>query len=97
MRSAARRSAPSLAAISRRDVLARAACGAAALPCIARWLESPLASAEYQPLNRYPRMVQEYFVRRVRELEAQRSKVLDAMTTRAEAEQYVKTVREKIR
>src|SRR5687768_18481674 len=49
------------------------------------------------PLNRFPRMVQEFFVQRENEVHQQRLNRLMELTTRAEAEAYVQTVREKIR
>jgi hypothetical protein len=49
------------------------------------------------PLNRFPRMVQEFFVERENEIHQQRLKRLAELTTRADAEAYVQTVREKIR
>jgi dienelactone hydrolase len=50
-----------------------------------------------QPLNRFPRMVQEYFVSRVRSIEQAALKKKAALKTRAQAEAYVREVREKIR
>jgi dienelactone hydrolase len=51
----------------------------------------------FAPLNRFPRMVQEFFVRRENEIQAQRLKTLAALATRSDAEAYVQTVRGKIR
>ena len=48
------------------------------------------------PLNRFPRMVQEFFVERENEVHQQRLKRLWELTTRADAEAYVQTVRKKI-
>ena len=48
-------------------------------------------------LNRFPRMVQEYFVGRVRASEHQRLVRLQGIQTREEAQAYVQEVREKIR
>jgi len=50
-----------------------------------------------QPLNRLPHMVQEFFVNRVREIQAERLKRLERLKTKADAEAYVREVREKIR
>ncbi len=50
-----------------------------------------------KPLNRFPRMVQEYFVHRVRHLSHRRLERLAALQTRADAEAYVRSVRAKIR
>jgi dienelactone hydrolase/pimeloyl-ACP methyl ester carboxylesterase len=51
---------------------------------------------EIEPLNRFPRMVQEYFVDQVRRVEAQADRRRAALSTRRDAEAYVKTVQEKI-
>jgi dienelactone hydrolase len=48
------------------------------------------------PLNRFPRMVQEFFVARENEVHQQRLKTLAALITRADAEAYVGAVRGKI-
>jgi dienelactone hydrolase len=49
------------------------------------------------PLNRFPRMVQEFFVERENGIHQERLKRLAGLSTRADAEAYVQTVREKIR
>jgi dienelactone hydrolase len=49
------------------------------------------------PLNRFPRMVQEFFVEQVRAAEQAGLQARAALRTRADAETYVQTVREKIR
>jgi dienelactone hydrolase/pimeloyl-ACP methyl ester carboxylesterase len=49
------------------------------------------------PLNRFPRMVQEYFVGRVRAAEQAGNEARAALRTRAEAEDYVQAVRLKVR
>ena len=48
-------------------------------------------------LNRFPRMVQEFFVERENEVHQQRLKRLAGLATRADAEAYVQMVRGKIR
>jgi len=48
------------------------------------------------PLNRFPRMVQEYFVESVHRIEQQANQRRAALKTRADAEAYVREVREKI-
>ena len=55
------------------------------------------ARAALQPLNRLPRMVQEYLVARARAAEQGGLRVREALRTRADAEAYVRSVREKIR
>lgn len=49
------------------------------------------------PLNRFPRMVQEYFVERVRAIEQASLAKKAALKTKADAEAYVRAVRMKIR
>ena len=55
------------------------------------------AVAKLPPLNRFPRMVQEYFVDRAREIERKSLAAKAALKTKADAEKYVRDVQEKIR
>ncbi|MBM3878869.1 MAG: hypothetical protein FJ387_04010 [Verrucomicrobia bacterium] len=55
------------------------------------------AAPELAPLNRFPRMVQEYFVGRLRQFEAAHDRAHAALQTRADAEAYVGSMQEKIR
>src|SRR5262245_46296170 len=57
---------------------------------------APATRPAIEPLNRFPRMVQEYFVRRVREAERAADVVRDSLRTREDAERYVADVRRKI-
>ena len=59
--------------------------------------QEALASAKLPPLNRFPRMVQEFFVDRVREIERKSLAAKAALKTKADAEKYVRDVQEKIR
>jgi len=59
-------------------------------------VESSSKSDSREPLNRFPRMVQEYFVKSVRQIENQANKRREALKTSADAEAYVRDVREKI-
>lgn len=52
--------------------------------------------ASLSPLNRFPRMVQEYFVQRVAAAQLAGIKEQQALKTRADAETYVRRVRESI-
>jgi cephalosporin-C deacetylase-like acetyl esterase len=52
--------------------------------------------AKMAPLNRFPRMVQEFFVRQVRAAEEVGEKARAALKTKADAEGYVRDVRKKI-
>ncbi len=56
----------------------------------------PGAGDPLPPLNRFPRMVQEHFVRRVREIEERSNRRRAALKTREDAETYVHEVRSKI-
>src|SRR5690606_35607775 len=49
-----------------------------------------------EPLNRFPRMVHEHFVKKVRSVEATGNEVRSAMKTKADAEAYVRDIRSKI-
>lgn len=48
------------------------------------------------PLNRFPRMVQEFYVQQVRDAERKNLAALDALTTKADAEAWVQRIRERI-
>ncbi len=67
-----------------------------AMPASAHGAEQP-AEPPLQPLNRFPRMVQEYFVRNVREAERRILSAQSDLRTKADAEAYVRDVRERIR
>jgi cephalosporin-C deacetylase-like acetyl esterase len=61
--------------------------------------QQPAGSSDthpFAPLNRFPRMVQEYFVGRENAVHQERLKRLAALSNRADAEAYVATVRKKI-
>jgi len=49
-----------------------------------------------EPLNRFPRMVQEYFVQSVRRIERRANQRREALKTAAGAEAYVHDIQEKI-
>ena len=66
-------------------------------PAYAMQAARPAETPPLVPLNRFPRMVQEFFVARENEIHQQRLKRLAELTTRADAEAYVQTVRRKIR
>ncbi|MBV9121958.1 MAG: hypothetical protein JO112_01200, partial [Planctomycetes bacterium] len=62
--------------------------------CLAAYVDQP---GPLPALNRFPRMVQEYFVGQVRQAEQQGNALRAALRTKAEAEAYVRLVRDKIR
>ena len=71
---------------------------AAAASLLPKWESGFAQEAKgLPPLNRFPRMMQEYFVRRLREAEAARMERLERLQTKADAEAYVNEVREKVR
>lgn len=88
--------------LSRRDCLARlghSSIGIAAAMYgwqALRAQERPDAARLF-PLNRFPRMVQEFFVDRVREIERKSLAAKAALKTKTDAEAYVKSVQAKIR
>lgn len=62
-----------------------------------RWPELAAQEQELTALNRFPRMVQEYFVEQVRAAEAKILARLDQLETKADAEEYVHETRGRIR
>ena len=89
--------------ISRRTMLrtlSAGGVGAAVAGPFPAYAMQPARAAETPPLlplNRFPRMVQEFFVERENDIHRQRLERLGALTTKADAEAYVQTVRAKIR
>ncbi len=88
--------------ISRRALLGTGAGAFAAVPVSAAGggqtpAAQPSAGAEMPALNRFPRMVQEYFVARVRQAQRRGLDAKAALRTKADAEAYVRTVRDKAR
>lgn len=69
----------------------------ATLPTPAPGQQAPKAPVELEPLNRFPRMMQEWLVGQVRAAEDRGNARREALKTRADAEAYVLSVRERIR
>jgi len=84
--------------VTRRRILQTIASHATAAPVIS-WLSSSTAFAdgEVEPLNRFPRMVHEFFVRQVRESGDRHIRKLDQLKTKADAEEYVRSAQKRIR
>ncbi|MCA9012899.1 MAG: hypothetical protein KDB01_24275, partial [Planctomycetaceae bacterium] len=57
---------------------------------------SKKATPQHVPLNRFPRMVQEFYVQQVRDAEHKNLAALDALATKGDAEAYVRLVRDRI-
>ena len=89
--------------ISRRSLirLATGLAGSALLPALTyepAAAQQPAAKTEtLAPLNRFSRMVQEWFVAEVRAAEAKIKERLTNLKTKADAEAYVRSVQERIR
>lgn len=85
-------------AISRRRVLQSIGAQATALPLLG-WMDisKALAADVAEPLNRFPRMVHEFYVRQVRESGERHIRRLDQLKTKTDAEEYVRNARERIR
>src|SRR5690606_16681763 len=57
----------------------------------------PAAAAKaLEPMNRFPRMVHDHFVKQLRAIERKGNEVRSGMKTKADAEAYVREVRAKI-
>src|SRR5688572_4504706 len=86
---------------SRRDFLLAASLSCAALRFPGRaWAQEARKAARaaapgrsLTPLNRFPRMVQEYFVAQVRQAEERGNRRRELLKTKEDAEAYVKSVR----
>ncbi|MCA9017295.1 MAG: acetylxylan esterase, partial [Planctomycetaceae bacterium] len=89
--------------LSRRSFLQTGGVSLVGLSLLENLVIQELAAAPAKPdqtvpaLNRFPRMVQEYFVDRVREQEAKTIARLDSLKTKADAEAYVSSVQKRIR
>lgn len=85
--------------LSRRDLLQAltlSAVGLATTQSVSAQAANGSAAA-LTPLNRFPRMMQDFFVARVREIEQAGIKKKFALKTKAEAQAYVREVKTKIR
>lgn len=92
---------------SRREFLRAAALGLGGPALIHELLIHPATAAEpvvktgaasaIPPLSRFPRMMQDWLASRVREAEANGNQRRAALKTKADAEAYVRSVRERIR
>lgn len=86
--------------IHRRSFLQQTGVGTMGLAMANAWLPTITVADDAdprQPLNRFPHLVQEWFVDRVRESQQRRLRIFDALQTRQDAERYVASVRSKIR
>lgn len=88
--------------ITRREWLELGGLGAAGAPFLGThprrlFAQGKSATGGMEPLNRFPRMVQEYFVDRVERIERAADRVRDQLKTKDDAEAYVRDVQERIR
>ena len=85
-------------AISRRVAFRLCGSQTLGLAMAQAWLSSPLLAAgnKSEALQRFPRMMQRYFMQQVRDLDTVRTERLDRIQTKADAVAYIKSVRGKI-
>ncbi len=84
--------------LSRRQLLRAAVVQSMGLPLVHGYLSrAAFAQDGLEPLNRFPRMAQEFFVDQVRAAEERGRKIREGLKTREDAVQYVRGVQEKIR
>ena len=82
---------------SRRRFLTTAGLAFAGAPLYsARRVIAAEAKPEFAPLNRFPRMMQEWLVRQVREIEAAADARRAALETKADAETYIASARSRL-
>jgi dienelactone hydrolase len=87
------------AAFTRRQLVTRSSAHALGLAVAQALWRLPALAQEAptpQPLNRFSRLMQDYFVMQVREAAARRSRLIDALKTKDDAQKYVASVRSKI-
>ncbi|MCA9069492.1 MAG: hypothetical protein KDA84_11235, partial [Planctomycetaceae bacterium] len=81
---------------TRRHWMQAAVAQAVGWSCLSGW-QPEAKAADYAPLNRYPRMVHEWYIDQVRLAERRKLKRLEQLKTKADAEAYVKSVQDRIR
>jgi dienelactone hydrolase len=87
------------ASFTRRDALTRTAAHALGVAVAQTLWRLPALAQDtrtLQPLNRFSRVMQDYYVAQVRNAAARRTRLLEALTTKDDAEKYVVSVRSKI-
>ena len=82
---------------TRRRFLDSVLTGTAALPVLTLWNPTIRADEKPESLNRFPRMVHEFFVEQVRKAEQRHLRALDRLKTKADAEAYVRSAQARIR
>ena len=82
----------------RRDAFARLLAGATAVS-LAGVLDDPhlAAQSDVAPMNRFPRMIQEFYVRQVRLSQRRQREQLDRIESKADAEAYVRSAQVRCR
>ena len=84
-----------LAEVSRRRLIQLSGTAVCGLPM--SFSDTTSAAEDRTASNRFPRMVHEYFVQQVRRAEARKLQSLSKLRTTEDAEQYVESVRNRIR
>ena len=91
---------------NRRDFVLASAFGVLGLPILPRQLSTAFSAAEFldspsvselEPLNRFPRMMQEWLVEQVRKAEKHGNAIREAVRTKEDAMAYVKSCQDRIR
>ncbi|MEQ1828980.1 MAG: acetylxylan esterase [Pirellula sp.] len=82
--------------LTRRDLMT-ATTRLGALSLVVPFANPAHGQSQYSTLNRYPRMLHDWYVAQVQKMEDQHKKTINALNSKADAERYVATAREKIR
>lgn len=86
------------AEVSRRELMHLAGAAGITLPWALSDLSgSACAAEELEPLNRFPRMVHEYFLEQVRRAERRKLLAMSKLNTKEDAEKHVESIRKRIR
>ncbi len=86
------------AEFSRRRLMQLAGAATLGLPWVGHdFSETVSAADKTEPLNRFPRMVHEYFVEQVRRAEQRKLQTMSRLKTKEDAQKHVESVRKRIR
>jgi cephalosporin-C deacetylase-like acetyl esterase len=83
--------------LSRRSWIATAASHVGAIAAAGQFAESASAQSKYTPLNRYPRMLHDWYAEQIRNAEALHIQSIQSLMSKEDAQRYIAEVRGKIR